>query len=99
MFDVVFSETAENDLDEIAEWYEAIRQGLKDEFLLCVEGEVEIIRRAPLIYSEYFLNVRKAKTNKFPYGIYYMVEDKRVVILAIAHQKRSIRVIKKKIKA
>jgi hypothetical protein len=42
--------------------------------------------------------VRKAIINKFPYGIYYTVEEKQIIVLAIAHHKRGTQIIKQKLK-
>jgi len=98
MFQVVFSKNAEIDLNEIGEWYRKIRQGLEAEFLICVEAEIEIIKKTPLIYKKFFLGIRKAIINKFPYGIYYLVQEKQIIVLAIAHHKRGAKIIKQKLK-
>jgi toxin ParE1/3/4 len=98
MLEVVFSEQAELDLKEVREWYESIRIGLELEFLICIEAEIEVIRKAPFVNKEYFLNVRKAIINKFPYGIYYLVENERITVLSVAHHKRGSKTIKKKLK-
>ena len=70
MLNVIFSDKAESDLNEIGEWYKNIRVGLEQEFLFCIEAEIELIRKTPLIYKEYYKKVRKAIINRFPYGIY-----------------------------
>jgi len=98
MFKIVFSDEAKTDLNEIGEWYRLIREGLEFEFLICIEAEIEIIKKAPFVYEEYYLGVRKAITNKFPYGIYYKLEADKIIILAIAHHKRGQKTIKKKLK-
>ena len=98
MYEIVFSEQGELDLLQIGEWYKAIREGLELEFLICVEAEIEIIKKAPLLYKEYYAHVRKAITSKFPYGIYYLIENNKVIILGIAHHKRGQKAIKKKLK-
>ena len=98
MLEVVFSDTAESDLNEIGEWYKSIRTGLEQEFLGCVEAELELIRKAPLVYREHYKKVRKSIINRFPYGIYYLLEEKRIVVVAIAHHKRGLKIIRKKLK-
>ena len=57
---MVFSYEAESDLNEIGEWYKEIREGLDQEFLICIEAEIELIRKTPLIYKEYY---KKNKEN------------------------------------
>jgi hypothetical protein len=66
--------------------------------LVCVEAELELIRKLPLINKEYYLKVRKANINRFPCGIYYSIEEKHITILAIAHHRRGQKAIKKKLK-
>jgi len=48
MLNVIFSDKAESDLNEIGEWYKNIRVGLEQEFLFCIEAEIELIRKTPL---------------------------------------------------
>lgn len=98
MLEIVFTQEAESDLNEIGEWYRNIRIGLDLEFLTCVELEIELIRKTPLVYKEYYSAIRKAIISKFPYGVYYLLEEKRIVVIAIAHHKRGQKTIRKKLK-
>jgi hypothetical protein len=50
-FELHFSPIAEKDLDEIAIWYKRIRKGLNDEFIFCLEIELEPVKRNPFIYG------------------------------------------------
>lgn len=76
-FEIVFSEGAENDFKEITKWYKTIRTGLDFDFILCLENELEVIRREPLLYEQIKKNIRKAVIHRFPYIVYYTIRRKK----------------------
>ena len=97
-FNVVFSDWADYDFNEIAHWYKVIRTGLDDEFILCLETEIEVIKRNPLLFKKIYKNVRRAVLHRFPYNLYYALEENKLIVLAIAHHKRSRATIIRKLK-
>lgn len=82
---------AEDDLAAAYRWYEERRTGLGDELLLCVEAAIEAARReperAPVVRGE----VRRTLIRRFPYGVFYVVEPDRLVVLAVYHSGRDPR--------
>jgi toxin ParE1/3/4 len=82
---------AEEDLAEAYDWYEEQRIGLGDELLLCVESAIESARRNPELFPAVRRDVRRALTRRFPYGVFYVVESDRIVVLAIYHSSRDPR--------
>ncbi len=97
-FEIVFSEGAGKDFDEITRWYKTIRIGLDLDFILCLENELEIIKREPQLYGQIKKNIRKAVLHRFPYIVYYAIEEKTIAVIAITHYKRSNITIRKKLK-
>ena len=97
MKSVVIRPEAEADLDEVFDWYEARRKGLGAEFLLCIEqaidGILQFPEAAPLVHR----NLRRAFIRRFPYGVFYLVEDTRIVVVGVIHGSRSPRVWKKRL--
>ena len=79
---------AEADLGEAYEWYEEQRTGLGDDLLLCVEAAIDSARRNPEMFPIIRGEVRQALTRRFPYGVFYLVEPDRIVVLAIYHSRR-----------
>lgn len=88
---LIIGDEAEADLQEALIWYAAQRDGLDDEFWLCVETAFDRIRRAPLARAEGLAGIRCRLTNRFPYGIYYTVEPEFIKILAVYHTRRDPR--------
>jgi len=66
---------AESDLMEAFNWYEARSAGLGHEFLRCVEARLNLIARAPEIFRRRGPLHRLAKTDRFPYAIYFIWEE------------------------
>jgi plasmid stabilization system protein ParE len=80
---------AQTDLEEAAEWYEARRPGLGDEFLREVGPVMETLREKPFQFPNVYKHARRARLEGFPYGIYFLVGDDAVEVVAVMHAKRS----------
>lgn len=79
---------AEQDMREAYAWYETQIPGLGANFLLHVDAQLRSLQRTPLQNPVVHREVRRCLVRRFPYGIFYMVEDKRIVVLAVFHAKR-----------
>lgn len=86
---VLIRRDAEEDLTEAFRWYEERREGLGGEFLLCIDAVLESISRHPSFYSVVHRQVHRALVRRFPYGVFYLTEDNRVVVVAVMHAKRA----------
>jgi toxin ParE1/3/4 len=80
---------AEADLTEAYGWYQGCRDGLGDEFLLSVEAALDSIQRFPQSYPAVHKQVRRALLRRFPYGVFYLVEEEAIVVLAVFHASRN----------
>ena len=76
------------DLEEAAYWYEDQRQGLGDRFASEVLDLVRRIGGSPLLFPEVFPPVRRGLLQRFPYAVYFVIEETMIVVLAIVHQRR-----------
>jgi toxin ParE1/3/4 len=88
---LIITPEAEADLVEARAWYERKREGLGDEFVLCVEAGLDHIRRVPKAATEVYPGVRRVVVRRFPYGIYYRVDEDQIAVLAVYHSKRDPR--------
>ncbi len=66
-------------------WYEGKRAGLGEEFLGAVGGCLHAIQEFPDMYARVHGEVRRAIVSRFPYTVFYRIEPKRVVVLAVLH--------------
>jgi len=80
---------AEQDALEAAIWYEERQPGLGDEFLSEADRAVEALSESALLHRIRFADVRRAPIHRFKfYGVYYIVREQEVWILAIFHGRR-----------
>ena len=93
---VIVSPEAENDLKEAFSWYEDNRTGLGYDFLLQVDAGINFINRNPEIHPIEYRGARKHLIKRFPYKIIYLLEEERIIVLAVLHGKRSPDLMKKR---
>ncbi|MGH8643422.1 MAG: type II toxin-antitoxin system RelE/ParE family toxin [Gammaproteobacteria bacterium] len=79
---------AEQDLSDAALWYEGQRSGLGQQFLDEVVAIFATIAETPVMYPTVHRSTRRAVVHRFPFSVYYRVEDTEVVIVAVMHGSR-----------
>jgi toxin ParE1/3/4 len=82
---------AEADLDEAYRWYERQRTGLGADFLLCFEEALQRVRRSPDLYPRVHKTVRRGWIRRFPYGLFYVVDEGVVAVIGVFHASRDPR--------
>jgi toxin ParE1/3/4 len=86
---LVIKPFAELDATDAANWYNLKRDGLGNEFLLALEAKINAIRRNPEQFKVEYKGIRRAFTERFPYGVFFIFENDVVYVLAIVHTSRS----------
>jgi plasmid stabilization system protein ParE len=82
-------EEADQDVVAAASWYEQQRQGLGHEFLDEMLATFRIVAEQPLSFPTVHRGVRRALMTRFPFGIYFRLEQSQVVVvLAVLHGSR-----------
>src|SRR5437762_13195141 len=80
---------AEREPLDAAIWYEERQPGLGEEFLNEVDRAVQVLSDSALLPRIRFADVRRAPIHRFKfYGVYYIVREDEVWILAIFHGRR-----------
>jgi plasmid stabilization system protein ParE len=90
-FPLIITPEAEADLAEAKAWYDRKREGLGDEFVLCVEAALDRIRRIPEGASEVFPGVKRVVVRRFPYGVFYRIDPDQIAVIAVYHSRRDPR--------
>ncbi|MDE0154853.1 MAG: type II toxin-antitoxin system RelE/ParE family toxin [Gammaproteobacteria bacterium] len=78
-----------SDIKEAAAWYETQCSGLGSEFVWEIDSAIKRVQDNPRFFPEVYRGVRRVLTKKFPYAIYYLLNEKEIRILAALHQSRS----------
>jgi plasmid stabilization system protein ParE len=80
---------ADTDAVEAALWYDAKLFGLGAEFLAEVNAAAQRLAKNPEIHRVRFADVRRAGVKRFKfYGLYYLIQDKEVWVIAVHHGRR-----------
>jgi plasmid stabilization system protein ParE len=88
---VVWTPEAREDLLEARAWYDNIRPELGDRFALAVEVTIEAIAEHPLQFPVLYRSRRRAGVRRFPYGIFFELQERRIVVIASFHGRRNPR--------
>ena len=89
IYELTWRPQAKDEFDEAYDWHETQRAGLGDAFAKEVHESLELLKRNPKIHAKEYHEIRKSVLKRFPYSIYYYIEDKTVVVLSIFHGKRN----------
>jgi len=71
------------DVEAAFDWYEAEEPGLGFEFLEELRGAYHRILDHPFGYQDLRSGIRRALTRRFPYAVYFSIEDETIIIVAV----------------
>ena len=75
-------------------WYEEKAPGLGEDFLRIFYACARDLSRNPLLYPKVYGEFRRRLLRRFPYAIYYRVDDTQVIIFGLFHCARDPRTIR-----
>ena len=80
---------AEMEVQQAFDWYQERSEGLGLEFLGAIEACLSGVMRNPFAYTVAKVpNVRRALVRRFPYALFYLVDDDAIVVIAVFNVKR-----------
>jgi len=82
-------EAARDDLIEGYGFYEARGQGIGDHFLACLYADVESLRIFGGIHRRVYKDLHRSLSKRFPFAIYYTVENDTVIVRAVLDCRRN----------
>ena len=80
---------AEADIESAFNWYQSERFGLGLEFLAEMYAAFDSLEENPLKYQIQKSDIRRMLVRRFPYALYYLVENDLVTIIAVLHAARN----------
>ena len=86
---ITFHRVASIEFIEARAWYENKRAGLGREFISEIDRCVFLASENPCRFAFVYKDIRRLLVNRFPYGIYFRVEEERIVIMAVFHSSRN----------
>jgi plasmid stabilization system protein ParE len=88
---IIVRPEAAADIGEAFVWYERQHAGLGNEFLAAVQSAMGDVVAHPTSHPVIHRDTRRALVHRFPYGIFYRVYGKVVVVVACMHGRRDPR--------
>lgn len=89
MIEVILRQAAAADIEDAFLWYETQRAGLGSEFLLALRATMDLVAIHPEAFPVLHRNTRRALVpRRFPYGLFFRLYGKTVVVVACMHAKR-----------
>jgi plasmid stabilization system protein ParE len=85
---VVFHPDAGQEARDARDYYEALREGLGDDFKGEVDAALARIQKNPELHGAVLRAIRNCLLHRFPYSIYYEELDDQIWIAAVAHHSR-----------
>jgi plasmid stabilization system protein ParE len=86
---VVWIPEADAELKEARAWYDNLRPELGDRFALAVEEMIDAVAEHPLQFPVVYRGRLRAGVRRFPYGIFFEVQEQRIVVIACFHGRRN----------
>ncbi len=83
---------AERDIRETHHWYRRISPALGDQFLEAVDQAISLAADNPLAFQVTHRSLRRVLLRRFPYALFFLTEESRIVVVGVLHQARPPRV-------
>jgi plasmid stabilization system protein ParE len=88
VFTVIFTPAARAELIDAQDWYEAEASGLGRRFRHAIDALAERMSANPRQFPVVFTNIRRALLRRFPYALFFVVEDEILLVIACFHASR-----------
>jgi plasmid stabilization system protein ParE len=88
MIDLIFTPEAEADVTTAKAWYAAVQEELGRAFVEKVDEACLQILAAPNRHAVLKFGIRRVPTKRFPYGIFYVIHDDVIHVIAVVHDRR-----------
>jgi plasmid stabilization system protein ParE len=87
-YSVIFTQAAREELIEAQDWYEGEATGLGRRFRQAINALIGRMSDNPRQFPTVFRNVRRALLRRFPYSLFFVVEDDVLIVTACFHGSR-----------
>lgn len=86
---IIIEPPAEADLREAFDWYEQQREGLGQDFLLCVEAALAAMAERRRSFPVAVRKARRALVRRFPYSILFVEMPEAIAVVGVFHTSRN----------
>jgi toxin ParE1/3/4 len=86
---LVSQPSADLDIEGAFQWYENEQVGLGLEFLDELRATYKLIVEGPFKYPHLRSSIRRALLKRFPYAVFFAIENEVIVVVAVLHTSRN----------
>jgi len=90
---------AEEDIRQAQLWYEQCQAGLGDQFISEMGRAIKSLETNADRFPIYYRNFRRILLPRFPYKLFYLLDEKRVIVFRVLHAKRKHQILLAPIKS
>jgi toxin ParE1/3/4 len=83
--EIIVRKEAEEDIREAYQYYNECSEGLGSDFLLSIDAILSLIQRNPEIFQKVYKQIRRGLIERFPYGVFYLTDEDRIIVLSVTH--------------
>jgi plasmid stabilization system protein ParE len=85
---IIVRRLAERDLEDAEDWYNGQQPGLGTEFRDTITDLFGRLAENPRIYPRVYGDVHRAVLRRFPYLVYFLIDDSEVIVLTVLDSRR-----------
>ena len=98
MSELVFLFSADADIQSGYEFYEAVQAGRGEVFMRHLDMAFSQIRTFPEIAPVFYQSYRRLLVHGFPYGIFYTIEGRRLIISGVMDLRQDPELIRRRLR-
>jgi toxin ParE1/3/4 len=88
VYSVIFTLAARAELIEAQDWYEGETTGLGRRFRQAIDAVIQRMSDNPRQFPVVYKPVRRALLRRFPYSLFFVVEDDTLIVISCFHSSR-----------
>jgi len=96
--DLVFLFSGESDIQTAYEFYEAYQEGRGEVFLRHLDVALGRLRTFPELAAPFHETHRRLLVHGFPYGVFYSVEGRRIIVTAVMDLRQDPEIIRRRLR-
>jgi plasmid stabilization system protein ParE len=86
---LIISPAAKKHIKDAFRWYQQHAPLVGTKYLEQLETTFARIESNPLLYAVVYRTVRRAMLDRFPYGVFFVVEPQQITVISILHASRN----------
>ena len=88
-YQIIYHTDAQYEIIQAKKWYKEQQNGLEKRFVLSLKETINFILDNPLSFEIKYRNTRVAFTKTFPFGIHYLFDNNKIILLTIMHTSKN----------